>query len=81
MAKCIFFFLWTSLKLDAPLNVTWALLFFSYLLNPYTVMSCVAKSTCAINNSVIAFFILATIKGNAVKEKNVLYDFLERLEM
>uniref|UniRef100_A0A8C3Y6S9 Phosphatidylinositol glycan anchor biosynthesis class U n=1 Tax=Catharus ustulatus TaxID=91951 RepID=A0A8C3Y6S9_CATUS len=36
-----------------------------YLLNPYTVMSCVAKSTCAINNSVIAFFILATIKGSA----------------
>ncbi|NWS47412.1 PIGU protein, partial [Probosciger aterrimus] len=34
-----------------------------YLLNPYTVMSCVAKSTCAINNTVIAFFILATIKG------------------
>lgn len=81
MAKFIFFFLWTSLKLDAPLNVTWALLFFSYLLNPYTVMSCVAKSTCAINNSVIAFFILATIKGNAVKKKNVLYDFSERLEM
>nr|XP_060628596.1 phosphatidylinositol glycan anchor biosynthesis class U protein [Anolis sagrei ordinatus] len=36
-----------------------------YLLNPYTVMSCVAKSTCAINNAVIAFFILATIKGSA----------------
>ncbi|XP_065547623.1 phosphatidylinositol glycan anchor biosynthesis class U protein isoform X2 [Lathamus discolor] len=36
-----------------------------YLLNPYTVMSCVAKSTCAINNTVIAFFILATIKGSA----------------
>ncbi|NXL46931.1 PIGU protein, partial [Podilymbus podiceps] len=41
-----------------------------YLLNPYTVMSCVAKSTCAINNTVIAFFILATIKGNAMKKKN-----------
>uniref|UniRef100_A0A8B9U3W1 Phosphatidylinositol glycan anchor biosynthesis class U n=1 Tax=Anas zonorhyncha TaxID=75864 RepID=A0A8B9U3W1_9AVES len=36
-----------------------------YLLNPYTVMSCVAKSTCAINNTVIAFFFLATIKGSA----------------
>ncbi|XP_051489478.1 phosphatidylinositol glycan anchor biosynthesis class U protein isoform X1 [Apus apus] len=36
-----------------------------YLLNPYTVMSCVAKSTCAINNTVTAFFILATIKGSA----------------
>uniref|UniRef100_A0A8B9S8U5 Phosphatidylinositol glycan anchor biosynthesis class U n=1 Tax=Apteryx owenii TaxID=8824 RepID=A0A8B9S8U5_APTOW len=36
-----------------------------YLLNPYTVMSCVAKSTCTINNTVIAFFILATIKGSA----------------
>lgn len=52
-----------------PLNVTRALLSFSYLLNPYTVMSCVAKSTCAINNTVIAFFILATIKGNAIKKK------------
>ncbi|MEE6526045.1 hypothetical protein FKM82_026436 [Ascaphus truei] len=27
-------------------------------------MSCVAKSTCAINNAVIAFFILSTIKGS-----------------
>ncbi|XP_048818953.1 phosphatidylinositol glycan anchor biosynthesis class U protein isoform X2 [Lagopus muta] len=36
-----------------------------YLLNPYTVMSCVAKSTCAISNTVIAFFILATIRGSA----------------
>uniref|UniRef100_A0A2D4L3L4 Phosphatidylinositol glycan anchor biosynthesis class U protein n=1 Tax=Micrurus paraensis TaxID=1970185 RepID=A0A2D4L3L4_9SAUR len=35
-----------------------------YLLNPYTVLSCVAKSTCAINNAIIAFFILATIKGS-----------------
>ncbi|TKC37809.1 hypothetical protein EI555_007389 [Monodon monoceros] len=33
-----------------------------YLLNPYTVLSCVAKSTCAINNTLIAFFILTTIK-------------------
>ncbi|XP_069508362.1 phosphatidylinositol glycan anchor biosynthesis class U protein [Ambystoma mexicanum] len=37
-----------------------------YLLNPFTVMSCVAKSTCAINNAIIAFFILATIKGSAI---------------
>ncbi|XP_072487413.1 phosphatidylinositol glycan anchor biosynthesis class U protein isoform X3 [Notamacropus eugenii] len=36
-----------------------------YLLNPYTVLSCVAKSTCAINNTIIAFFILATVKGSA----------------
>ncbi|XP_053309770.1 phosphatidylinositol glycan anchor biosynthesis class U protein [Spea bombifrons] len=35
-----------------------------YLLNPYTVLSCVAKSTCAINNTVIALFILATVKGS-----------------
>lgn len=59
----------------SALNVTQALLFFSYLLNPYTVMSCVAKSTCAINNTVIAFFILATIKGNAVKKKRVFMTF------
>lgn len=37
-----------------------------YLLNPFTVLSCVAKSTCAINNAIIAFFILATIKGSAI---------------
>ncbi|XP_051835119.1 phosphatidylinositol glycan anchor biosynthesis class U protein isoform X3 [Antechinus flavipes] len=36
-----------------------------YLLNPYTVLSCVAKSTCAINNTIIAFFILTTVKGSA----------------
>ncbi|XP_041420921.1 phosphatidylinositol glycan anchor biosynthesis class U protein-like isoform X3 [Xenopus laevis] len=35
-----------------------------YLLNPYTVLSCVAKSTCVINNAVIALFILATVKGS-----------------
>ncbi|XP_053569370.1 phosphatidylinositol glycan anchor biosynthesis class U protein [Bombina bombina] len=35
-----------------------------YLLNPYTVLSCIAKSTCAINNTIIAFFILATVKGS-----------------
>ncbi|XP_025732424.1 phosphatidylinositol glycan anchor biosynthesis class U protein isoform X3 [Callorhinus ursinus] len=33
-----------------------------YLLNPYTILSCVAKSTCAVNNTLIAFFILTTIK-------------------
>ncbi|XP_063311792.1 phosphatidylinositol glycan anchor biosynthesis class U protein [Pelobates fuscus] len=35
-----------------------------YLLNPYTVLSCVAKSTCAINNAIIAMFVLATVKGS-----------------
>lgn len=35
----------------------------SYLLNPFTILSCVAKSTCALNNAVIALFFLATIKG------------------
>jgi len=44
--------------------------FSSYLLNPYTVLSCVAKSTCAINNTLIAFFILTTIKGKAF-QKNI----------
>ncbi|XP_067856387.1 phosphatidylinositol glycan anchor biosynthesis class U protein [Heptranchias perlo] len=36
-----------------------------YLLNPFTVLTCVAKSTCAINNAIIAIFILATVKGSA----------------
>ncbi|XP_055508177.1 phosphatidylinositol glycan anchor biosynthesis class U protein [Leucoraja erinacea] len=36
-----------------------------YLLNPYTVLTCVAKSTCAINNAIISIFILATVKGSA----------------
>uniref|UniRef100_A0A7N5ZXW4 Phosphatidylinositol glycan anchor biosynthesis, class U n=1 Tax=Anabas testudineus TaxID=64144 RepID=A0A7N5ZXW4_ANATE len=35
-----------------------------YLLNPFTILSCVAKSTCGLNNAVIALFILSTIKGN-----------------
>uniref|UniRef100_A0A8C5QPI1 Phosphatidylinositol glycan anchor biosynthesis class U n=1 Tax=Leptobrachium leishanense TaxID=445787 RepID=A0A8C5QPI1_9ANUR len=35
-----------------------------YLLNPYTVLCCVAKSTSAINNAVIALFILSTVKGS-----------------
>lgn len=35
----------------------------SYLLNPFTILSCVAKSTCGLNNAVIALFILSTIKG------------------
>ncbi|TNM89227.1 hypothetical protein fugu_005482 [Takifugu bimaculatus] len=37
-----------------------------YLLNPFTILSCVAKSTCALNNAVIALFFLATIKGNVL---------------
>ncbi|XP_078411062.1 phosphatidylinositol glycan anchor biosynthesis class U protein [Cetorhinus maximus] len=36
-----------------------------YLLNPFTVLTCVAKSTCAINNAIIAIFVLATVKGSA----------------
>lgn len=79
MANCICFsFECLFNQMVSPLNgtsVTPALLFFSYLLNPYTVMSCVAKSTCAINNTVIAFFILATIKGNALKNKWFLMSF------
>ncbi|XP_005986813.1 phosphatidylinositol glycan anchor biosynthesis class U protein [Latimeria chalumnae] len=35
-----------------------------YLLNPFTILSCVAKSTCAINNCIIALFILATVKDS-----------------
>lgn len=35
----------------------------SYLLNPFTILSCVAKSTCGLNNAVISLFILATVKG------------------
>ncbi|XP_077384918.1 phosphatidylinositol glycan anchor biosynthesis class U protein isoform X2 [Festucalex cinctus] len=38
----------------------------SYLLNPFTVLSCVAKSTCGLNNAVVSLFILATVKGNAL---------------
>ncbi|KAG5836426.1 phosphatidylinositol glycan anchor biosynthesis class U protein [Anguilla rostrata] len=37
-----------------------------YLLNPFTILSCVAKSTCGLNNAVIALFILSTIKGSAL---------------
>ncbi|XP_069025696.1 phosphatidylinositol glycan anchor biosynthesis class U protein isoform X2 [Embiotoca jacksoni] len=37
-----------------------------YLLNPFTILSCVAKSTCGLNNAVIALFILTTIKGNVL---------------
>ncbi|XP_041080326.1 phosphatidylinositol glycan anchor biosynthesis class U protein-like [Polyodon spathula] len=36
-----------------------------YLLNPFTVLSCVAKSTCGLNNAIIALFMLATVKGSA----------------
>ncbi|KAM9800802.1 phosphatidylinositol glycan anchor biosynthesis class U protein isoform 1-T1 [Syngnathus typhle] len=37
-----------------------------YLLNPLSVLSCVAKSTCGLNNAVISLFILATVKGNTL---------------
>ncbi|MEQ2204508.1 hypothetical protein XENOCAPTIV_014220 [Xenoophorus captivus] len=37
-----------------------------YLLNPFTILSCVAKSTCGLNNAVIALFVLTTIKGNVL---------------
>uniref|UniRef100_A0A3B4DPG6 Phosphatidylinositol glycan anchor biosynthesis, class U n=1 Tax=Pygocentrus nattereri TaxID=42514 RepID=A0A3B4DPG6_PYGNA len=37
-----------------------------YLLNPFTILSCVAKSTCGLNNAVIALFILSTLKGSAL---------------
>uniref|UniRef100_A0A665U6I2 Phosphatidylinositol glycan anchor biosynthesis class U protein-like n=1 Tax=Echeneis naucrates TaxID=173247 RepID=A0A665U6I2_ECHNA len=37
-----------------------------YLLNPFTILSCVAKSTCGLNNAIIALFILSTIKGNVL---------------
>nr|XP_061813456.1 phosphatidylinositol glycan anchor biosynthesis class U protein-like [Nerophis lumbriciformis] len=37
-----------------------------YLLNPFTVLSCVAKSTCGLNNAVLSLFILATVKGNVL---------------
>uniref|UniRef100_A0A8C3AEA2 Phosphatidylinositol glycan anchor biosynthesis, class U n=1 Tax=Cyclopterus lumpus TaxID=8103 RepID=A0A8C3AEA2_CYCLU len=37
-----------------------------YLLNPFTILSCVAKSTCGLNNAVIALFVLSTIKGNVL---------------
>lgn len=36
----------------------------SYLLNPFSILSCVAKSTCGLNNAVLALFVLATIKGD-----------------
>ncbi|XP_051986549.1 phosphatidylinositol glycan anchor biosynthesis class U protein-like isoform X2 [Xyrauchen texanus] len=37
-----------------------------YLLNPFTILSCVAKSTCGLNNAIIAVFILCTFKGSAL---------------
>uniref|UniRef100_A0A4W4DNQ9 Phosphatidylinositol glycan anchor biosynthesis, class U n=1 Tax=Electrophorus electricus TaxID=8005 RepID=A0A4W4DNQ9_ELEEL len=37
-----------------------------YLLNPFTILSCVAKSTCGLNNAVMALFILSTLKGSAL---------------
>ncbi|PIO27717.1 hypothetical protein AB205_0093390, partial [Aquarana catesbeiana] len=42
-----------------------------YLLNPYTILSCVAKSTCAINNAIIALFILATVKETVHSSEDV----------
>ncbi|XP_010771362.1 phosphatidylinositol glycan anchor biosynthesis class U protein-like, partial [Notothenia coriiceps] len=38
----------------------------SYLLNPFTILSCVAKSTCGLNNAVLSLFILSTVKGNVL---------------
>ncbi|XP_028854555.1 phosphatidylinositol glycan anchor biosynthesis class U protein [Denticeps clupeoides] len=37
-----------------------------YLLSPFTILSCVAKSTCGINNAIVALFVLCTIKGSAL---------------
>ncbi|XP_043098876.1 phosphatidylinositol glycan anchor biosynthesis class U protein [Puntigrus tetrazona] len=37
-----------------------------YLLNPFTILSCVAKSTCGLNNAIIALFIFCTLKGSAL---------------
>uniref|UniRef100_A0A8C5FFQ0 Phosphatidylinositol glycan anchor biosynthesis class U protein n=1 Tax=Gadus morhua TaxID=8049 RepID=A0A8C5FFQ0_GADMO len=37
-----------------------------YLLNPFTIVSCVAKCTCGLNNAVIALFILSTMRGSAL---------------
>ncbi|CAN0161521.1 unnamed protein product [Lampetra planeri] len=42
-----------------PLRVAMA-----YLLNPYTILTCVARSTCAINNLFIALSLLATLHGS-----------------
>ncbi|XP_043946216.1 phosphatidylinositol glycan anchor biosynthesis class U protein [Protopterus annectens] len=36
-----------------------------YLLNPFTILSCVAKSTCGITNAIIALCILTTVHGSA----------------
>ncbi|KAF3856766.1 hypothetical protein F7725_017489 [Dissostichus mawsoni] len=35
-----------------------------YLLNPFTILSCVAKSTCGLNNAVLSLFILSTVKAS-----------------
>uniref|UniRef100_A0A8C5B6W7 Phosphatidylinositol glycan anchor biosynthesis class U protein n=1 Tax=Gadus morhua TaxID=8049 RepID=A0A8C5B6W7_GADMO len=37
-----------------------------YLLNPFTIVSCVAKCTCGLNNAVIALFILSTMRGGCL---------------
>ncbi|XP_058288997.1 phosphatidylinositol glycan anchor biosynthesis class U protein isoform X1 [Hylobates moloch] len=52
-----------------------------YLLHPYTILSCVAKSTCAINNTLIAFFVLTTIKVSlSVKWDSNCIHFMELLK-
>ncbi|XP_068598907.1 phosphatidylinositol glycan anchor biosynthesis class U protein [Brachionichthys hirsutus] len=37
-----------------------------YLLNPFAILSCIAKSTCCLNNAIVALFILSTIKANVL---------------
>ncbi|KAI9999473.1 hypothetical protein NQD34_018504 [Periophthalmus magnuspinnatus] len=37
-----------------------------YMLNPFTILSCVAKSTCGLNNAVLGLFFLCTIKKNTM---------------
>ncbi|XP_068171316.1 phosphatidylinositol glycan anchor biosynthesis class U protein isoform X2 [Antennarius striatus] len=37
-----------------------------YLLNPFAILSCIAKSTCCLNNAIIALFILSTMKANVL---------------
>ncbi|KAI9999622.1 hypothetical protein NQD34_018337 [Periophthalmus magnuspinnatus] len=37
-----------------------------YMLNPFTILCCVAKSTCGLNNSVLGLFFLCTIKKNTM---------------
>ncbi|CAL9703984.1 unnamed protein product [Knipowitschia caucasica] len=37
-----------------------------YMLNPFTILSCVAKSTCGLNNAILALFFLCTMKKNTL---------------